>query len=312
MESKSNQIKGAFLTMFGAACWGISGCTGQYLFTRQGMDAFWLAPIRLTLAGILLCGYFLVRNPKLLFAPWHGRRNIIDLLIYGIAGVSGCQMLYFTTIQLAGAGMATILQNISPVFILMVVCWQAKRMPRGFEIGSILLALVGLFFLTTHGSLDGLAVSPEALVTGLCCALCVVVYTVWPHNLQQQFPTPVLQGWAFLVGGVLFSLICRPWEVGYVPNAMGWLGIAVVVIIGNVVAFCSFMQGVKMVGAQKASLYSFAEPVTAAVISTLVLGSSFSFWDALGFGCIFLMLVLLAKPQPHPAVSAPKPAKAHT
>ena len=39
--------------------------------------------------------------------------------------------------------------------------------------------------------------------------------------------------------------------------------------------------------------YGFAEPVTAAIISTLVLGSPFTLWDALGFGCIFLMLVLL-------------------
>ena len=49
----------------------------------------------------------------------------------------------------------------------------------------------------------------------------------------------------------------------------------------------------------------------AAVISTLGLGSAFTFWDALGFGCIFLMLVLLAKPE-HPSARAPKPAEART
>ena len=57
------------------------------------------------------------------------------------------------------------------------------------------------------------------------------------------------------------------------------------------------MSGVPLIGPQKASLYSFAEPVTAAIISTLVLGSPFTLWDALGFGCIFLMLVLLSLPQ---------------
>ena len=36
------------------------------------------------------------------------------------------------------------------------------------------------------------------------------------------------------------------------------------------------MKGVKLIGAQKASLYSFAEPVTAAIISTFVLGSPFT------------------------------------
>ena len=77
---------------------------------------------------------------------------------------------------------------------------------------------------------------------------------------------------------------------------MGVFGIFIVVVLGNVLAFSLYMSGVPLIGPQKASLYSFAEPVTAAIISTLVLGSPFTLWDALGFGCIFLMLVLLSLP----------------
>ena len=36
------------------------------------------------------------------------------------------------------------------------------------------------------------------------------------------------------------------------------------------------MSGVMYIGPQKSSLFSFAEPVTAAIISTLVLGSPLS------------------------------------
>ena len=54
----SDRIKGSALTMGGAACWGVSGCMGQYLFTREGMDSTWLVPIRLFLAGLILCGFY--------------------------------------------------------------------------------------------------------------------------------------------------------------------------------------------------------------------------------------------------------------
>ena len=111
----------------------------------------------------------------------------------------------------------------------------------------------------------------------------------------------MLQGWAFLLGGALFHLVFRPWRAGYLPSAVGVLGIAVVVVVGNVLAFSLYMSGVPLIGAQRASLYSFAEPVTAAVISTLVLGSPFTGWDALGFVCIFAMLVLLSLPAPRTA-----------
>lgn len=301
----SNRIKGAFLTLFGGACWGVSGCIGQYLFTRQGMDSTWLVPIRLFLAGLLMCGYYLVRNRKQLFAPWKGRRNAIDLLIYGLAGVSACQFLYFFTIQHSSAGVATILQDLFPVMVLAITCISGRRWPRAAEIGSIVLALAGVFLLTTHGSLTGLAISPIALASGVASAVCVVIYNMWPKNLQRQFSTPMLQGWAFLMGGALFLLLFRPWRMGYVPNLIGILGIAAVVLIGNVLAFSCYMQGVKLIGPQKASLYSFSEPVTAALISTLLLGSPFTLWDALGFGCIFVMLVLLGLPERRPAETEP-------
>ena len=295
----SDRVQGACLTMGGAACWGISGCMEQYLFTRENMDSTWLVPIRLLLAGLLLCGYYFFKDRKQLFAPWNWKadpRNTIDLLVYGLAGVSFCQFLYFLTIQLSTAGIATILQDLSPVLILLVLCLQQRRTPRLFELCSILLALLGVFLLTTHGSLTSLAVSPAALAAGLVCACTVVIYTMWPKRLQAQYPTPLLQGWAFLLGGLAFHLIFRPWTMGYVPSAVGVIGILVVVLVGNVTAFSLYMSGVPLIGPQRASLYSFAEPVTAAILSTLLLGSPFTLWDALGFGCIFVMLVLLSLP----------------
>lgn len=132
-----------------------------------------------------------IKDRKTLFDPWNVRknpRNAIDLLVYGLAGVSCCQFTYFLTIQLSSAGMGTILQDVSPVIILLVVCIQQKRGPRVFEIFSIVLALVGVFLITTHGSLTGLAVSPAALVSGIVSACCVAIYTMWPKNCRSSTP----------------------------------------------------------------------------------------------------------------------------
>ena len=212
--------KGSFLALFGAVCWGVSGCVAQYLFEYEGMDSNWLTPLRLGLAGVVLFLYYLLRSKKdrqALFAPWRDPRDAIDLVIYGLVGVSGCQFLYFLTIQLSTAGVATILQNLSPVMVLGVTCLQARRAPRAFEIVSIVLALVGLFLLTTHGSLTGLVISPAALVSGLLSGVCVVLYTMWPRRLQSRHSTAVMQCWAFVMGGAVFGLVFAPWASGYVP-----------------------------------------------------------------------------------------------
>ena len=103
-----------------------------------------------------------------------------------------------------------------------------------------------------------------------------------------------MQAWSFLMGGVMLGLIFRPWHIAYVPNAIGLFGIAFVVIVGNVMAFTLYISGVHSIGPNAGILYGFSEPVTAAIISTALLGSGFGIWDAIGFACIFLMLVLIS------------------
>ena len=288
-----DRARGAVLALLGASCWGASGCIGQYLFQFEGMTSTWLVPIRLGLAGLLLLAYYLMRNPRQTLSVWSAPDKAATMVVYGLLGVSLCQFFYFLTIQLSSAGFATIAQDTSPIIILAFVCITQHRGPKPLEIISIVLAIFGLLLLVTHADLAQLAVSPEALAAGIGSAVCVFIYTVTPHKLQEEYPTPMLQGWAFLMGGVAFSILFRPWEISYVPSLVGIGGIAAVVLLGNILAFSCYMSGVHLVGPQVASLCSFAEPTMAAIISTTVLGTPFTGWDAAGFACIFGMLLML-------------------
>ena len=129
-KEASRQALGAALAVLGGAMWGLSGTVGQFMFTRKGVTSLWLTPIRLFLSGVLLIVYQLLRNPREAVRPWRERRDRIDLLVYGLAGISLCQLLYFTTIQLSSAGMATILQDLSPISILLCGCVLAHRRPK--------------------------------------------------------------------------------------------------------------------------------------------------------------------------------------
>lgn len=293
-SSKGSRLAGALLSVFGGVCWGCSGSVGQYLFRHEGMDSRWLVPIRLGSAGVILFVYCLFRYGRRLFGPWRNQTLRRDLLLYGLAGVSGCQFLYFLTIQLSSAGIGTILQDLAPIMVLLWTCLIGRRGPRRREVLCIALAIGGVTLIVTHGDPAHLAVPPTALLTGVLSAVCVMIYNVAPVRLLRRYPVSVLQAWAFLGGGLSLSLIFRPWTRHYVPTAAGWAGIAFVVLIGNVLAFNCYATGVKLAGPQKAVLYGFAEPVTAAVISATLLGSVFTLWDAAGFVMIFLMMVLIS------------------
>lgn len=294
-EQKKRKIAalGAFLAAFGGVCWGLSGSMGQFLFTREAMDSRWLVPIRLGLAGIILLLYSAVRWPGKVFEPWKRHQDRLELVIYGLLGVSFCQFLYFLTIQLSTAGVATILQDLAPVMILVVSCLTGHRKPKVRELIAIFLALAGVTLITTHGDLTP-AVSIYALLTGILSAFCVTIYNVVPGRLMKQYPVLLLQGWAFLMGSIVIGLIFHPWTYHYVPSAMGLFGIAFVVLVGNVLAFPCYMMGVKIIGPEKGVLYGFAEPLTAALIATFLLHSPFTIWDAFGFAAVFGMMVLIS------------------
>lgn len=290
----NKELTGAILATLGGICWGLSGSMGQYLFTRQGMDSRWLVPVRLGLAGIILLLYCARRFGRMALSPWQNKTEARDLVIYGLLGVSCCQFLYFLTIQLSTAGAATILQDLSPIMILFVSCRQARRAPKPHEILAITLALAGVFLITTHGTKGSMAVPLPAVITGVLSAIGVTIYNVTPQRLMRRYPVVLLQGWAFLMGGTASSLIFRPWHFGYVPNAIGLFGIAFVVLVGNVLAFPLYIQGVKYIGPEKAILYGFSEPISAAVVGTLFLGSPFTLLDAAGFALVFSMLALIS------------------
>ncbi len=280
--------------MLGGIGWGVSGSFGQILFTMEGMSSRWLVPVRLGLAGVLLLSWEFLTRGKETALPLKTRRDRIDLLIYGIAGVSMCQYFYFRTIELSNAAIGTILQDLSPVFILAASSFVMHRLPSSFEYGAVALALSGVFFLSTHGDIRHLAINSHALLTGILSAVCVTIYNVYPRRLLSSFPLTVLQGWAFLLGALFFIPVFQPAR-HYVPlTARGILGIAVVVLIGNIFSFLCYMEGVKLIGPKRSILYGFSEPASAALITVLQFHQPVSPYDVIGFLLIFASIALIS------------------
>lgn len=48
-QKRSREFMGSVMTIVGGACWGLSGCCGQFLFERRGVEAPWLVALRLLL-----------------------------------------------------------------------------------------------------------------------------------------------------------------------------------------------------------------------------------------------------------------------
>lgn len=291
-RKKDNAVRGMILTLVGGTLWGFSDTCGQFLMQTKGVTSNWLVPIRLLLAGALLLFICWLKDGRGIFRIWI--QDAASILIFGILGMSMCQYTYFTAIGASNAGTATVLQYIGPVLILIYLSLRNRKPPRPVELLAIILAVAGTFLLATHGRPGSMVLSKTALFWGLLSAVALAVYTVQPGRLLNEYGSAVVTAWGMLIGGIMLCCIFHPWTIPVEADSQVVLGMAVIILVGTVIAFSCYMEGIRCVGAKKGSLYASVEPVSATVFSVIWMHVSFGLMDLIGFACIISTIFLLA------------------
>lgn len=295
--NKKERLFGSFCGVMTGICWGVSGVFGQFLFETRNIQTSWLVPIRLMTAGILLLIYLTITNRAEVIRLCKNRRDFIQTILAGVCGTMMFQLTFFGAVQRSNAGTATVLQYLAPVFIMIFVCCRKKKLPRNLEILSILLAVGGIFLISTHGNIHTLVMTPEALVWGIGCAFFMFLNTVIPEKLYDRYPSTVVIGWALLFGGIVLSLVFKPWKYTVHWDLAVVISMFFIVIGGSVAAYLFYANSIKRIGPAKASLYSCSEPIAATLLSALWLKTSFIWIDLIGFALILSTIFLLTKPE---------------
>ena len=123
-------------------------------------------------------------------------------------------------IQASNAGTATVLQYLSPILILAVVCMRELRLPKGLELAAIGLSLFGTFVIGTHGDIHSFHITGEALFWGLLAAVSSMIYTIIPGGLILKYDIYQVLGFGMFLAGL-------PWEPWFSPGITEWSGMLV-------------------------------------------------------------------------------------
>lgn len=290
---RDKMLRGVLLTLTGGIFWGLSGACGQFLLQAKGVPTGWLVSVRLLSAGAILLLLCLLRGEKQVFRIW--KQDAAGILVFGVLGMSMCQYTYFSAITYSNAGTATVLEYLSPVLILVYLSVRSRRPPRGIEVLSILLAVGGTFLLATHGHPGEMVLSGRALFWGLLSAVAMSIYAVQPVPLLHKYGAALVTAWGMLLGGTALSCLFRPWRMPVTLDIGAVSALAVVVLIGSVAAFTLHLEGIRLVGPKKGSLFSSIEPVSATVFAVLWMKADFSPIDLIGFALILSTIFLLAR-----------------
>ena len=290
---QSRQL-GYVLAISGGVLWAVAGACGQALFRNNTVTAAWVVPIRLILSGFLFLLLARLTMGKEVWVVWKDPKSVVRLLLFAVCGFATSQYTFYACIELANVAFSTVMCYICPIFILLYTILRERRPPRFYEIAGVVLVIVGVLACATHFDLTRLSVSPAALVMGLLCAVSSAVNSILPIPLMDRYGMLPTLGWGMLLGGVVMSLLFRPWTIPAVVNGQLIGFMTIIIFGGTLLAFTFYMRGIQLVGPVPAVVLSAVEPLVAVALSVAVLKVSFTPYDFLGFLLILLTIPVIS------------------
>jgi drug/metabolite transporter (DMT)-like permease len=273
---------------------GVGGTFAQFLFQHRGVNIDWLVTMRLLFAGPVLL-LMSALGGKRIFAVW--REDAVPLIVFGVLGMMPVQYTYMAAINASNTATATVLQFTAPAMVAVWLALAGRKRPGPRELAAIGLAMLGTFFLVTHGKLGALSISALALFWGLASAAAAAFNSIQPSALLKKHGAALVAGWGMVIGGLAMSLFHAPWQIEGTWDGTAGIFFAFILVMGTLAAFYLFNKALRLIGAQKTILLTCAEPLSAAVLAVWWLGVSFGPMDWLGTVLILATIVLLSKEE---------------
>ena len=251
------------VVLVGAMLWGTTG-TAQ-TFMPQTIHPLAVGASRLAVGGFTLLIILLVMR-KIDFRNWPWRATI-----YAAVSMAVFQYLFFSSVRLTGVAIGTVVTiGSAPVFSGLIEWVVLKRRPTRVWLSATLLAIVGcgLLFLNK----EGIVVNPIGIAMSLGAGSLFAVYAIVNKDVLDKVAAVPAVAVIFSLSAMMLLPFLFLFET---EGLMTGRGIAVVLYLGiatTSVAYILFSYGLKRIPSSSAVTLSLAEPLTAAVLSVLVVG----------------------------------------
>lgn len=292
MEEK--QWIGMGLTIMGALFWGLSGTSVQFLENAKHLNVEWLLEVRLLVAGLLTILLAYIQDGIRIFDIFKHPKDFGKLLIFGLLGIALAQYSYFKAIAISGVGVATVLQYVAPTLLIIYLFLRYFKKPTPAEFCCVLLALTGTICIVSQEGLDISTINGDALFWGLISAASICVYTLQPIELLKKYSTTSIVGFAMFICGILSLAMFQQIDSEAIWDGMTWLGLFTIIILGTVVSFNAYIEGVRRIGAIQGSILSSLEPISAALFGWALLDNEFTLVGIFGMFCIIATVFIIA------------------
>ena len=252
--------------------WGGTWIAGRVV--AQELAAPLAAPaVRFLIAGLALAGYALAtegRIPRPQDVTEWG--TVTGLALTGIFLYALC---FFYGLKHVTAGRGALVVALTPVLVALGAWLSGQERMNALKLSGVAIATLGCLTVIGNGNpvalLHGEVGIGEWLILG--CALCWTAYTFIGRKATKTLSALAATLWASLLGAGLIGLAAL--VLGGIDFAAWswrvWLSVVFLAIGGTALAFTWFADGVRRIGAAKASVFVNLVPVFAVLQAAVLL-----------------------------------------
>ncbi|KXU12919.1 Permease of the drug/metabolite transporter (DMT) superfamily [Streptococcus infantis] len=291
---QKNIFKGTIYSLLSGLIWGICGILGEYFFSHYQVSSGWITSMRLLVAGSFVIVLSSLKLRSQLFEIWRNRNNYLPFLAYAILGIFSVQYFFYLCVEYSNATTATILQFISPIFILFYNRIIYKKKASKSAIFYVLVAMVGVFLMATKGDLSKLSITPLALLTGLLSALGVMFNVILPQRFAKNYGFVPTVGWGMIIAGIFSNFLYPVYKISFQVDAISICICLTIAFLGTAFAFFLSMKAVSLVSPLVVSVVSASEPLSSAILSVLFLGLILDGYLLLAMILIIIPMIFLS------------------
>lgn len=258
-----------------ALSFGLSG-----VLARGLLDAGWSPAAAVTLR--VFVGAAVLAVPAVI--AMRGRwgllsRSITLITAYGLIGVAGCQLAYFSAVEHLQVGVALLIEYTAPVAVVLWMWLRHSQAPTRRTVAGAIVAGVGLALVLDVG--PGAELSLVGVAWALAAMVSVAFYFVVSADEGNGLPPVVLATAGFIVGGLALTVagmagVVR-FDVSTAPAAYDgvavpwWVAALALGVVSGALAYTTGIAASRRLGPRVASFAALGEVVFAMLYAWLLL-----------------------------------------
>ncbi len=275
-----------------AVFWGGTFIAGRLL--AGSVAPFAAAFFRFLIAAACLYLILWRREGRL---PVLDRRQWVPVILLGMTGVFAYNAFFFNGLKLVTASRASIIIANNPIVISLLSALFFGERLSPIRIAGILISVAGAMIAISGGHpltlLRGGVGWGDLLIFG--CVLSWTAYSLLGKRVVRNLSPLAATAHAAAVGCA--ALLIPACIQGMVPAALhysliDWASLAYLGIFGTVLGFVWYYEGIRTIGASRASLFINFVPISAICLAHVILGESLSAALLLGAALVVLGVTL--------------------